>query len=750
MEFDLYKDIQKRTNGEIYIGVVGPVRTGKSTFIKRFMDLFVLPYIEDEEEKKRTLDELPQSAAGKTIMTTEPKFIPQEAAEITLADESSVSVRLIDCVGFMVEGANGHLEGDGYRMVHTPWFEEEIPFSDAARIGTEKVIKDHATIGIVVTTDGSIGELPRENYVEAEQTAVEKLKEIGKPYVIVLNSVRPYSSETLALKESLEQEYQAVVVPVNCQQMHREDLVTVMKAILFEFPVTRVDFAIPKWTEMLPMEHKLKAAMIQTASRLMDGIGRVRDAAAVLAGQEWVKSANEQMGEEVFRDIQLQTADLSNGTVTIRMETTEQCYFSYISEMTGMQIEGEYQMISMLRSLSRMKKEYERVEDAMAAVEQKGYGVVMPGLSDIRMEDPVLIQHAGKYGVKMRAISPSIHMIKADIETEIAPIVGSEEQANDLIAYIREGEESKEGIWTTNIFGKSVGELMEDGIRSKILQMDDECQLKLQDTMQKIVNDKIFESMNVTVKEMPIEEAKKLGAMALFGEKYGKVVRVVDIEGWSTEFCGGTHVKNTAQIGGFKIVSESSVAAGIRRIEAVTGRNLLIRANMQEAMLHTVANTLKANNVAALPARAEAVMAENKAMSKELEDIKARVAASKVTSLFDNAETVGGVKIASAYFTGTSGDTLRGMCDTIRDNAKAAAVAVLVGKSDDKITMAVTVTKDAQAKGLKAGNLVKEISAIAGGKGGGKPDFAMAGLKDETKIDEALAAVKSIVEKQLG
>ena len=268
--------------------------------------------------------------------------------------------------------------------------------------------------------------------------------------------------------------------------------------------------------------------------------------------------------------------------------------------------------------------------------------------------------------------------------------------------------------------------------------------------VQKIVNDKIFESMNVTVKEMPVEEAKKLGAMALFGEKYGKVVRVVDIEGWSTEFCGGTHVKNTAQIGGFKIVSESSVAAGIRRIEAVTGRNLLIRANMQEAMLHTVANTLKANNVAALPARAEAVMAENKAMSKELEDIKARVAASKVTSLFDNAETVGDVKIASAYFTGTSGDTLRGMCDTIRDNAKAAAVAVLVGKSDDKITMAVTVTKDAQAKGLKAGNLVKEISAIAGGKGGGKPDFAMAGLKDETKIDEALAAVKSIVEKQLG
>ena len=268
--------------------------------------------------------------------------------------------------------------------------------------------------------------------------------------------------------------------------------------------------------------------------------------------------------------------------------------------------------------------------------------------------------------------------------------------------------------------------------------------------VQKIVNDKIYESMNVTVREMPIEEAKKLGAMALFGEKYGKVVRVVDIEGWSTEFCGGTHVKNTAQIGGFKIVSEASVAAGIRRIEAVTGRNLLIRANLQEAMLHTVANTLKANNVTALPVRAEAVMAENKALAKELEEIKAQVAASKVTSLFDNAEEIGGVKIASAYFTGTTGDTLRGMCDTIRDKAVKPAVAVLVGKAEDKVTMAVTVTKQAQEKGLKAGALVKEIAAIAGGKGGGKPDFAMAGLKDETKIDEALAAVGAIVKKALG
>lgn len=481
-EFDLYKDIQGRTDGEIYIGVVGPVRTGKSTFIKRFMDLFVLPYIEDVNVRERARDELPQSAAGKTIMTTEPKFIPQEAAEIVLEDESSIRVRLIDCVGFMVEGASGHMEGDSSRMVKTPWSQEEIPFVDAARIGTQKVIRDHATIGIVVTTDGSIGELPRESYVNAEKITIDELEEIGKPYVIVLNSVRPYSEETLKLKEELQEMYHAVVLPVNCQQMHREDAVHIMNAMLMEFPVSRVDYFIPKWTEMLSADHPVKEAIIRFAADFLSQIARVRDVSDAFA-------AKNMTGEEYFKEIQMPKVNLSDGTVSIRMEIDDKYYFSYISEMTGMDIDGEYQMIAVLRSLAQMKKEYERVKDAMDAVEQKGYGVVMPGLSDIRMENPVLIQHAGKYGVKMRALSPSIHMIKANIETEIAPIVGSEEQANDLIAYIKEGEESGEGIWTTNIFGKSVGELMEDGIRSKIMQMDDECQLKLQDTMQKIVND---------------------------------------------------------------------------------------------------------------------------------------------------------------------------------------------------------------------------------------------------------------------
>ena len=488
-DFDLYKDIQGRTGGEIYIGVVGPVRTGKSTFIKRFMDLFVLPFMENENEKKRAVDELPQSAAGKTIMTTEPKFIPKEAAEIMLADESSIRVRLVDCVGFMVNGASGHMEGDTNRMVKTPWFSEEIPFVDAARIGTQKVIRDHATIGIVVTTDGSIGDLERENYIEAEQTTVSELKEIGKPFVIVLNSIRPYSEETVRLKESLENEYGTVVIPVNCQQMHREDIVTVMNAMLQEFPVTRIDFFIPKWTEMLPAEHPVKATIIQTAAGILGRIEKMRNVSSFSLGKNPAMSANEQAGEAFFKEIQLLNMNLSDGVVKIRMEVDDKYYFAYVSDMTGVQIDGEYQMISMLRSLAAMKKEYERVKDAMDAVEQKGYGVVMPGLSDIRMENPVLIQHGGKYGVKMRALSPSIHMIKANIETEIAPIVGSEEQANDLIAYIKEGEENGEGIWTTNIFGKSIGELMEDGIRNKILQMDDECQLKLQDTMQKIVND---------------------------------------------------------------------------------------------------------------------------------------------------------------------------------------------------------------------------------------------------------------------
>jgi stage IV sporulation protein A len=483
---DLYKDIQSRTNGEIYIGVVGPVRTGKSTFIKKFMELCVLPYMEDENQKNRTIDELPQSAQGKTIMTTEPKFIPQEAAEITLADQSRIRVRLIDCVGFMVEGANGHMEENGDRMVKTPWFSEEIPFVDAARIGTQKVIRDHATIGIVLTTDGTIGDIPRENYIEAEKNTIQEISQIKKPYVIVLNSLKPYSEETRQLAESMEQEYQAPVFPLNCKQMKVEDVSRILEGILYEFPVTRMDFFIPKWTEMLPMEHRIKQQLIRTAGEILGHVGKMRD----VHGKVWNEHLSEQKdGEDYLKSIQVVSVMPDTGTVSLRMEVPESYYFENISEMTGVPIEGEYQMISMIRDLAAKRKEYEKVQEALLSVQQKGYGVVLPELSDISMEDPVLISHGNRFGVKMKAISPSIHMIRANVETEIAPIVGSREQAEDLIAYIKEGEESKEGIWTTNIFGKSLGDLMEDGIRTKITQMDDECQMKLQDTMQKIVND---------------------------------------------------------------------------------------------------------------------------------------------------------------------------------------------------------------------------------------------------------------------
>lgn len=477
-EFDLYKDIQNRTDGEVYLGIVGPVRTGKSTFIKRFMDLMVLPYMEDVHSRERTIDELPQSAQGKTIMTTEPKFIPKDAAEITLGDDSRVKIRLIDCVGFMVDGAAGHMEGNASRMVKTPWFDYEIPFVEAASIGTEKVIRDHATIGIVVTTDGSIGELPRSSYADAEEKTVAELQAIGKPYVIVLNSQKPYSEEVTRLAEELKEKYKTAVVPVNCEQLRKDDVYRILEEILYEFPVVRVEFFIPKWAEMLAAGHPMKAEMINTAAAILGNMRKTKDVSALDITPEHYVSR-----------IKVEELDLATGCVKIRMDVADKYYYENMSELAGVPISGEYELVALIKEMAERKASYEKVADAFEAVQMKGYSVVGPGLSDIRMEEPVLIRHGNKFGVKMKAVSPSIHMIKANIETEIAPIVGSEEQANDLISYIRQGQQSEEGAWETNIFGKSVGELMEDGIRSKISMMDDECQMKLQDTMQKIVND---------------------------------------------------------------------------------------------------------------------------------------------------------------------------------------------------------------------------------------------------------------------
>lgn len=485
---DIYKDIASRTNGEIYIGVVGPVRTGKSTFIKRFMDLCVLPYMEDGHLKERTIDELPQSSQGKTIMTTEPKFIPQNGVNIRLDDSADVKVRLVDCVGFVVEGANGHMEGEEQRMVRTPWFAEEIPFEDAAKIGTLKVIKEHATIGVVVTTDGSFGEIDRRNYIEAEERTIAEMEETSKPYIILLNSERPYSSETEELRASLEEKYGRPVIAINCKQMQKSDIVRILESVLLEFPVTTVEFYIPKWTEMLDHEHPVKQDLIQYGMNWLGRVTKMRD--LYDEDGEVVSCCNidaenpNSVCVPFIRKIRT-----SDGTVELRLDVDDKHYYDYLSTIAGMPITSEYQLINMIRSLSDKKQEYEKVEDAMNSVNARGYGVVAPGLIDITMEEPELINHAGKFGVKIRANSPSIHMIRANIETEIAPIVGSKEQAEDLITYIKDGEYSADGVWSTNIFGKTLGEMMEDGIRDKISKMDDECQTQLQNTMQKIVND---------------------------------------------------------------------------------------------------------------------------------------------------------------------------------------------------------------------------------------------------------------------
>lgn len=495
---DIYKDIASRTNGEIYIGVVGPVRTGKSTFIKRFMDLCVLPYMEDGPLRERTIDELPQSSQGKTIMTTEPKFIPQNGVDIRMDGSTDVRVRLVDCVGFVVDGANGHMEDGQQRMVKTPWFTEEIPFEDAAQIGTLKVIKEHATIGVVVTCDGSFGEIDRRNYIDAEERTIREMEETGKPYVIILNCERPYSVETQELRDEMEAKYARPVLALNCRQMQKSDIVKLLESVLLEFPVSVVEFYIPKWTEMLENEHPVKAELIRFASDWLQNVTKMRDLYEEDAvgtfgrGNDGAKTVEGVLKNEIANSICkpfVQKIHTSDGSVELRMDVDEKYYYDYLSDVAGTPISSQYQLIGMIRELSEKKQSYERVEDAMDSVVARGYGVVAPELSDIVMEEPELITHAGKFGVKIRANSPSVHMIRANIETEIAPIVGNKEQAEDLIAYIKDGELSADGVWSTNIFGKSLGEMMEDGIRDKIEKMDDECQTQLQNTMQKIVND---------------------------------------------------------------------------------------------------------------------------------------------------------------------------------------------------------------------------------------------------------------------
>lgn len=475
---NLYRDMQKRTGGEIYIGVVGPVRTGKSTFIKRFMDAAVLPYMTDESGKTRAQDELPQSAGGKTITTTEPKFIPQEAAALKLGGDVNVKIRLVDCVGFMVDGAAGHMEEGMERMVKTPWYEAEIPFTQAAEIGTRKVIADHSTIGIVVTTDGSFGELPRESYLAAEEKTITELKKLHKPFLVLVNSARPYGQDAEQTAQAVRDKYQVSAMTVNCAQLKEDDIRHIMEKVLYEFPVTTVEFYMPKWVEMLPLNHRMKADMIARIREMMGKINTIRDVAEhpiSLTG-------------DYIRRCMVESINMADGCIRVVLDMDDKYYYEMLSEMVGETIGSEYQLMGMLKDMAQMKREYSRVLSAMQAVRSKGYGVVMPQRSEIKLERPEVIRHGNKYGVKIKAESPSLHFIRANVVTEIAPIVGTEQQAKDLIGYIDENGRD-EGIWETNIFGKTVEQLVNDGIRTKISMIGDESQVKLQDTMQKIVND---------------------------------------------------------------------------------------------------------------------------------------------------------------------------------------------------------------------------------------------------------------------
>ncbi len=477
--FNLYEDIRKRTNGEIYLGVVGPVRTGKSTFVKRFMDLCVIPGIEDANERQRAIDELPQSSAGSTIMTTEPKFIPGESAAICMAEDIKIKVRAIDCVGFMVDGAMGAEENGRERMVKTPWQEEPVPFSMAAQLGTEKVIEEHSTIGVVVTTDGSFTGIERDNYVRAEQMAVDKLKQISKPFVIILNCVKPYAKESVQLAKAMKEKYGVNVYALNCEQLRKEDIDMVISGVLKEFPVSQLDFFAPAWVEVLDSSHWLKAHIADTALAILDDINVMKDA---------YREQNNTC--EYIEKIDIRNVDMSTGRVEIEFKLSKDLYYKILSELTGTQINNEHELIDMIKSLSDKKNELESFADAISGVNLNGFGVVTPAKENIELAEPVVIKNGNKFGVKIKAKVPSINLLKTEIMVEIAPIVGSKNQADDLIEYIKDNTKNNpDGIWNTNIFGKTIEQIVSDGIYEKTHNMTAESMGKIGDTIEKVMNE---------------------------------------------------------------------------------------------------------------------------------------------------------------------------------------------------------------------------------------------------------------------
>ena len=478
---NIYDVISRRTNGDIYIGVVGPVRTGKSTFIKRFMDTLVIPNIDSEYRRERATDELPQSSAGRTIMTTEPKFIPEQAVSITVDGTANLNVRLIDCVGYIVPSALGYIENNAPRRVKTPWFEEEVPFNMAAELGTQKVITEHSTIGLVVTTDGSITEIPREEYAEAEERVVNELKAIHKPFVVLLNSLNPTSSGVLQLSAELEKKYGVPVCPVNCLDMNEAEIRRILEKVLFEFPVREIGIELPRWLTSLDKTHPIRKAIFDS----------IRDSAASLSRISQIPSMVEDIAAcEYLDNAKMVGVELGRGSSEIAVSIKPGLFYQILGEATGLPVADESELMATMTELAEMKKRYMKIKDALDEVEATGYGIVMPELEEMSMEEPEIIKQSGRYGIRLRAEAPSIHMLKANITTEVSPIVGSEKQSEELVSYLlRDFEDDPEKIWESNIFGTSLYGLVNEGLHNKLYRMPADARMKLKETVERIINE---------------------------------------------------------------------------------------------------------------------------------------------------------------------------------------------------------------------------------------------------------------------
>ncbi len=478
---NVYEDIAKRTDGDIYVGVVGPVRTGKSTFIKRFMDLLVIPNIENEYKKERATDELPQSASGRTIMTTEPKFVPNEAVQITIGENIKLKTRLVDCVGYLVNNAIGYLEDDVPRMVKTPWSEEEMPFEEAAEIGTKKVIQEHSIIGIVMTTDGSFTDIPRQDYIEAEERVITELKSLNKPFVIVLNSAYPNSEESIELAKKLEAKYENSVVCINCSELTTSDINNIFEKVLFEFPIEQININFPKWIDVLDETHPLKNTLLDELHSAFNNIKYLKQVGSSISAFK---------NSEIITKTSISKIELGTGTVFVSIELKEELFYNMLTEISGCQILNDGDLFATMSEFASIKKEYDKIAFALEEVKAKGYGIVTPSIDELILDEPEMIKQGSRFGVKLKAKAPSIHMIKADIETEVSPIVGSEKQSEELVNYLlSEFENNPKKIWESNIFGKSLHELVNEGLQNKLSHMPEDAQVKLQETLERIVNE---------------------------------------------------------------------------------------------------------------------------------------------------------------------------------------------------------------------------------------------------------------------